>query len=240
MREFTIGGVLRRATMLLGAHAGLLIGAALLVVALPQTVGLAVLSSVASEHPALAGLGGLWYWVGGTLLQAIVLRVALDDVSRKRSSPGELAGTAARFFFPIVAIALLGGIATGLASFLLVIPGLMLLCRWYLTVPVEIAERSGIMASFGRSAHLTFGVRWKVFGLILILAVIGFALAFAGGFIGGLITRLSQNRWPSLVGQSVGAALFTLVGPLASTAAYLTLREIKEGSLSEDLLSVFE
>ena len=65
-------------------------------------------------------------------------------------------------------------------------------------------------------------------------------LVFASGLIGGFITRMSQNPWPSLVGQSIGTALFTLVGPLASTIAYLSLREIKEGSLSEDLLAVFE
>ena len=240
MQEFTIGGVLRRATMLFGAHAGLLVGSALLIGALPQVVGLILLRSLAATHPGWAALLGLWYWIGGTLLQAIVLRVAVDDASRRRSSPGELARTAARFFLPIAAIALLGGVVTGLASILLVIPGLMLLCRWYIAVPVEIAERSGIIASFGRSAYLTKGVRWKIFGLILILAVIGFLLVFASGLIGGFITRMSQNPWPSLVGQSIGTALFTLVGPLASTIAYLSLREIKEGSLSEDLLAVFE
>lgn len=239
MQEFTVGGVLRRATLLLRAHVGLFLMLALLIVAVPQVLLVLLVRNVAPANPGLMGLAGLWYWIGGNVLQTVVVKIGIDDASGREFRIDELIGTAMRFFFPVLVIAVLAGIAISFASVLLIVPGAMLFCRWYLAIPVEVSERPGITASFRRSAALTYGVRWSILGVTLIFGVIGIAVALVAGFVGGLITGSTHILWMSFAGQAIGTASITLIAALANTTAYVGLREIKEGILSEDLVAVF-
>lgn len=239
MQELRIGGVLRRASTLLRRHPGLL-GVAVLLVAVPQVIALALPPSMAPDHPGLFGISRIVPWLCSLLLQAVVIRVGIDDANRETSKAGQLAGAAARSFFPLLGLSLLSGICIGFASVLLIVPGAVLFCRWYVVIPVQVAEQSGVIRSFDRSAHLTYGVRWRVLGLVLIAGLIGLILALGTGVIGGFFAALSHNRWPDILGQAIGLALLTLLPALVTTAAYLDLREIKEGAFSEDLVAVFD
>ena len=109
------------------------------------------------------------------------------------------------------------------------------MCRWYVAVPVQVTERSGILASFSRSAELTRGVRWSIFGALLVVGLIGIVIFYLSTTLAGFAGRVGLI----LGGTVVGTTLTMLNGCLLHTAAYLELREIREGAMSEDLVSVF-
>ncbi len=44
----------------------------------------------------------------------------------------------------------------------------------YVAVPVCVIEKQGVIASLSRSRALTKGYRWQIFGLFLLVMVIGF------------------------------------------------------------------
>jgi hypothetical protein len=74
-------------------------------------------------------------------------------------------------FLAVIGAAFLTILLAGLASLLLIIPGLMLY-----TAPVSrhtsVLERLGPWTSLQRSAGLTKGTRWKVVGMIGVLNII--------------------------------------------------------------------
>ena len=150
------------------------------------------------------------------------------------------------------------GILTGLALMagfcLLIVPGFILMARFWVATPVAVIEEPGAVAAMGRSAELTEGSRWRVLAVALLLGVmmVVFVLLFAVA-LGVLAVALG---WDMSSGGSVGsrptdpawaqALLEVLIIPLqtlnavAPAVAYHDLRIGKEGADVEDLLSVFE
>jgi hypothetical protein len=119
---------------------------------------------------------------------------------------------------------------------LLFIPGLMLITQWFVAVPVCMVERIGAWQSLKRSAELTKGHRWKVFGIILLLysgagivsQVLTGALTVVGGSMLALIATLIWNTiWSAFF------AIFVVV-------TYYELRVAKEGIDIEQIASVFD
>ena len=125
---------------------------------------------------------------------------------------------------------------------LLIVPGFMLMTAWTVSVPVLVVEHKGILDSFSRSAELTRGHRWSIFGIIVVFYVCLFIVEFAARpFFGvAMVSRLS--------GMPVAYLLFnTLIGVITSVIAatgvaciYYELRTAKEGIGPEQLASVFE
>jgi hypothetical protein len=65
---------------------------------------------------------------------------------------------------------------TSIGLLLLLVPGLFLMTRWCLIVPVIVIERRGVVAAFRRSNRLVKGHGWPVFWVVGIM-VVGSGLA---------------------------------------------------------------
>src|SRR5262249_54450230 len=67
---------------------------------------------------------------------------------------------------------------------LLIVPGIIVLCMWAVSLPIATVERTGVFGSLSRSSPLTRGRRWRVLGTILLPVVIiaAVSLAFFGIF----------------------------------------------------------
>ncbi len=105
-------------------------------------------------------------------------------------------------------------------------PGLYLLTIWAVIAPVIVLERAGVFESFGRSRHLVKGNGWQVFGVIVILFLLGFVLQL---IIGAVI----DDSFALLALADLIVRL--LVAPLAGLAAavmYFGLKAAKEGDAS--------
>lgn len=133
---------------------------------------------------------------------------------------------------PVIGCALLVGLAVTLASILLVVPGLIVLCMYYVAIPVCVIEQPGVVASTSRSAALTKGYRWSIFGLFLLVTIVS-------ALVGGVLTRLGGGALGALLsfGWQIIATAF---GAVLATVVYHDLRVAKEGIDIESLANVFD
>jgi hypothetical protein len=133
---------------------------------------------------------------------------------------------------PVIGVAVLVGFAVVLAGLLLLVPGLIVWCMYYVAVPVCVIERPGVMASTSRSATLTKGYRWSIFGLLLLVSVIALVVSLVLTRLGGGIVGVLLHFGWQIVSTAFGAVLVTVV--------YHDLRVAKEGIDIESLANVFD
>ena len=153
---------------------------------------------------------------------------------------------ALRRLLPMIGVAICIAILAVLGMILLVVPGLMVACAYYVSMPACVAEQTGVFASMSRSAFLTKGYRWQVFGMVLLLAVGGGILAMIVGLVFG--TTGVFRGGAALTGGGVGliatqAAVGAIVGAFHGVIVgvfYYQLRVAKEGVDIDQIASVFD
>jgi TRAP-type mannitol/chloroaromatic compound transport system permease small subunit len=181
------------------------------------------------------GLIGLltfaWYQFATVAMIAAAL-TALDD------QPVRVAALLRRVA-PLVPramlISLLYWVAVGIGFFLLIVPGVILACVWMLVLPVLIAERPALFATFGRSAALTRGVRWHLF----LLAVIGFVFGVVMQGMLGAIAALFGGNAVSMIAYFLLTSLMGMLPPALVASAYRAVAVGREGLRGQRLEEIF-
>lgn len=181
-------------------------------------------------------------WITAYLLQGIIVRTAVLDLSSRRPDLAESAAAAMRMLFPMIGLSIISGLAIGFGLLLLIVPGIILMLMWMVAVPVLIEERRGVFGSLSRSAQLTQGSKGWIFLLLLlywgvssvvsgvVAALTGFQMAFNDG--GAMILPILAGA----LAQTLNALL--LAAMLA--ALYVELRHFKEGASPDQLAAIFE
>ncbi len=145
----------------------------------------------------------------------------------------------------IVALAFLLGVALFLGLMLFVLPAILMAARWVVALPACVVEGLGPFASMQRSADLTRGHRWKIFGLFVValLLLIGVSLLIGipidwilGLIPGGGTARKVADNTISTVLVSIYTAYFNIV----LVIIYRDLRVVKEGIDMEQIATVFD
>jgi uncharacterized membrane protein len=137
---------------------------------------------------------------------------------------------------PILLLAIVMGFLMGLAFLLLIVPGLILLTMWWVATPACVVERTGPWTSLKRSAALTKGHRWKIFGLILLLFIINIIVSQV---IEMVVLSVGSDIL-SILGRLLWGALFGAYYAIAAVMTYHDLRVAKEGIDIEQIASVFD
>jgi hypothetical protein len=174
---------------------------------------------------ALAGTVGFWLGflvsvVALFLLQATLVK-AVQDVRDGRAdmSIKETVSAALPYLGPVAGASILAAIAIWIGLLLLIVPGLFLITIWAVIVPVIVIERSGALASFGRSRALVRGHGWHVFWTLVLV----FLIMLAVNIVLGLIFR----ALPHVLGSGLSAIISgTLISPylaLVVTLVYYRL-----------------
>ena len=233
-REFPrVGTVFNRAWEILAPNFALFFGVTF-VVALPNL--LLLLNPPGSPNLGwsafIAIFGGL---ILNTIGQAVILFGAFQYLRGQPVQLGEAFQRGLARFLPILGLALLYGLGIMLGAMLLVVPGLILLVMWAVAVPSCVVEELGPVASLKRSAGLTKGHRWQIFGIMIVLLIgsgvmsqlIGFMLRPAGAVVAALA---------GVVWTAVWAAYWNCV----LIMIYHELRVAKEGVDTEQIASVFD
>jgi hypothetical protein len=141
---------------------------------------IAAILSLAGTFGAL--LGSLVTIIAAYLLQATLVK-AVQDVRDGRAdmSISETIAAARPYLWSVAGASILAGIAIGIGLILVIVPGLILATIWAVIVPVIVIERTGALASFGRSRELVRGRAWHVFATLvlvyIILIIVGIALS---------------------------------------------------------------
>jgi hypothetical protein len=188
----------------------------------------------AQTSGVLDGLSSLIIFVFGLVAQAMTLYAAFQQMAGRPFDIAQSLGVGFARLVPVLCVALLSTVFTGVAFILLFVPGLIVLCMLYVAIPVCVIEKPGIFASLDRSAKLTKGSRWQIFGLLALVGTISAIAQFVLGMLVNLVSvwgMLLNFGW-QLVATSFGAVLAAVV--------YHDLRLSKEGMDIDNLANVFD
>ena len=181
----------------------------------------------------LGGLSGVLYFLLGIVAQATALYGAFQQMGGKPFSISQSLGVGFARALPVLGVALLAVLFSGLAWILLVVPGIMVFCMLYVAVPACVIEELGVMASLDRSANLTKGYRWQIFGLLALVGIISVIAQIS------LLLLVGSLLWGLLV--TFGWLLFaTSFGAVLVAVVYHDLRAAKEGMDIDNLANVFD
>ena len=243
-REFRVGSTLNHATKLFfSAHfpkfcaiSGMTL-APLLITAIAAGQPLDGLGNDRTAAFALwTGAGGLLRLVLGPIGTAVSVYGAYQAMRGQPFTIGDSFRAASGRLGAVFGAALLGGLITVLLTLLLLVPGVMALCALYVALPACVVERLGPVKCLGRSRALTSGARWRIFGMILVVGLIG---AMLGGSAGGVVGATKNSVAIGFVTYLAGVIGNAFSAVLAAVT-YRDLRVAKEGIDIESLAKVFE
>jgi uncharacterized membrane protein len=221
-----------------------------LVIALPQLL-------TGDSHDAAASASvesSAWKLVAfiigmilNTIGQAVILYGAFQVMRGRVMMLGEAARRGLSRFWSIIGLAILATLGIIVGTLLFIVPGIMLAIRWSVALPACVVENMGPLAAMRRSAQLTKGHRWKIFGvfiLILIIVVIVAMVVFGVvAAVVGAITLATEGIaavvLAGLLGL-IGAAIYTAYLNIVLVMLYHDLRVAKEGVDTDQIAAVFD
>ena len=241
---FSIGQVLSLTFRMIGRIYGRLVVLLVLTYGAQYALGQLSLTVIHATGPwlfvrSIAG-GNLISLLPQGFLAGSISTLVFADLNRRPASLGALLRAGLRLLLPIAVLNLVFGLAIGLGLVLLIVPGLILLVRWFVVAPARAIEGPGIRNAFAHSAALTQGYRWKIFVLAVIF-LLGSVLVSGGG------TYITMNWGRALAGLHLAALptllLSAVVGgfkAVATAVTYVEVRRVKQGGLAGELAAVFE
>ena len=249
LRPLGLGELLDRTFFLYRKHFLLFVG----IIALPHLILLAFqLAGVAFRPEKGAGFAlasALWTLATMIVLLGVtaasqgatVIAVSHVHLDRPITITESFAGMKGRILY--LALIMIGyGIGVGVGLILLIIPGIILLLMWALTIPVAVLEDKGLRDSVNRSAELTKGFRGRVFVVYFLFLILVYAVTVALELpiftMVGLTARshdpaslASTLRWTQILMPVCTFFSQCLVGPLMTiglSLLYYDLRVRKE------------
>ena len=142
---------------------------------------------------------------------------------------------AMRRFLPLLGTWICGGFLMVVGFILLVVPGIMAYLALFVIGPVCVLEGLGPVPSLKRSAELTKGSRWRLFGLLVVLGVLsGLTNAIT------VPAKLLFGPLPGALVQMVLLVVIGLFSTIVCTIAYRDLVESHDGFGGGRIASVFD
>lgn len=207
--------------------------------------------TLTSALPTLGALG-LVAWLVGLVanyaLQAAIVYGAITSLNGRRASFGECISTGLRHWFWLLLLAIVTGVALFFGFILLIFPGLMMLTAWVVAIPAQVVERTGVFGALSRSADLTRGRRWPIFGLLVIYGIAAYIFqvvlqSLSSVAVIGSMHSLSPSFAPlmsALIISPINRTITSLVGAAGVASIYYELRSGREGIGPEALAAVFD
>jgi hypothetical protein len=148
-----------------------------------------------------------WLWVGLTATLVViafpwVIGAVVHDVATDDPTPAQAYRQTAHRLPDLAISALVTTIGITLGTLALVVPGLILVARWALVVPLIVVEGASWRRALARSNELVRGRTWEVVAIFVVLTVIGAALValplllayfVIGGVVGAWLAALAVD-----------------------------------------------
>ncbi|MEY4501473.1 MAG: hypothetical protein RIS52_1363 [Pseudomonadota bacterium] len=206
-----------------------------------QAVQLQTAASLSLFKSPLYWLGVIGSIFASSFTNAGLVRGLIGQENGDAASLGACLSTALRFGMPMFVLTFLWALGVSFGMILLIIPAVILLTMWSVSVPVLIVEKTGVIGAFGRSRALTKGYRWAVFGTLLVFTILyAIVSSAATGFSSTGLLKLYQSS--AFLGFGLSLAVSTLLAPVLTSflvALYQELRLVKEGGGAKGLAEVF-
>jgi hypothetical protein len=116
----------------------------------------------------------------------------------------------------------------------------MLYCRFWFAVPSAVLERPGVLGALRRSTGLTDGIRWKIFGVTIVIAGLQFVVSMAITLTTRTVRDGAGDMIFAQVAQAVAGIVFNVWIAAATGAGFHEIRRIRENVDIEDVAAVFD
>ena len=175
------------------------------------------------------------------LIELVLRQVAAGAISygvfqemrAQRADLGDCLRRAGALVFVVTVVAIVSVVAKILATILLIVPGLIVAAMLWVAVPVAVVERPGVIGSLARSAVLTKGNRWAVFGIMLLIGIGNMVASY-------LVDRIAGVAAPGAFVSWIVAAAITAYAASVTAVGYCSLRFAKEGVGIDEIARVFD
>ncbi len=191
----------------------------------------------------------LLYVAASAILQGALIYATIQDMNGVKPGLGETLATGLRAFLPLIGVSLLLLLAIMGGLILLIVPGIMMAVAWCVCAPALVAEHTGVMGAFRRSAALTRGNRWRIFGLVvfawlayMIFSTVLGVVASASLLVSGESAAALQTGGGgplALVINILAQTLMSMVGAAGVAVLYVELRRVGDGLGPQALSEVF-
>jgi len=163
------------------------------------------------------------------VLQAAILRAAAQATIGDPVDPQESYRFGFKRLGSVILLSILVGLAVIGGLILLVIPGLIFLFFFSVSVPVLIVENRRGTDAMSRSWNLVKGHFWHAVGVIVVAGLIT-------GIVGGIIGSIGGNAWVvRWIFSSIGSIITAPFTALVSVLLYLDLRSRSEALTADTL-----
>ncbi len=237
--EFTVGKVFSQSIDVFKSNfwAMLVIGA---LASLPQTV-----EFLQPENSPIALFSKFVSAILTLLLQGAVVYGVFQHLTGSRFSLGASFNVGLKRLGHLFLLSIVVGFLTGVGMLLLIIPGIIIHLMLWVSVPVNVVEKTSIGDSLQRSKDLTEGRRMRILGLAVVLIIFIFLAMIVFFVFMDLLGEEVLYSWTvsGLILYPVGVltiGLATAFQTVVVTTGYYALRRDKEGIGMEDLASVFD
>lgn len=194
-------------------------------------------TTTSDDGAAIAGtlIGALIQGAAAALAVAACFRVISSAYLGERAEAGPSLRYGLSRLLPLMVAYIVLSIVIGISALFLLLPAIFLSVKWSVTFAAIVAERAGPFKAIGRSWELTRGHWWRVFGTLLVVALISLVLyiAVVAGLGGAIATSddMSEVTYATLT-TALTVILFAILYPLVAsivTVIYYDLRVRNEG-----------
>ena len=253
MGQFEIGGVVRRMVSGISGNWQMLLVVALVSGALSAAFTTLSMSQfirfvdAANPTAMLSMFISPAYWLAvvgsmsvGTFSMAAMLGVLVRSAGDTPST-GSTFAVGLRCFLPLIALTILWIFGLLVGYIMLIVPALFLVTMWSVAAPALVAERLNPIAAFGRSRALTKGIRWPVFGALLLFVIVYLVIAYGvQGFSStGMLSLYRSNMTAAMVIGTLSSSVLSIMTSAFLAGLYGEVLESKEGGSQSQLAEVF-
>lgn len=231
LRPLSLGELLDRTFQIYRQHFVVFVGIAALPALIPACINLLSIQTRAqlsvSTTMVFLAIMLIVGMVAVAISQAATI-AAVSEIHLGRSiSIGGAFAEARGSILPICVISLVLGLFMMLGFMLLIVPGILMMLRWALVIPVVVIEGLPMNAAMARSSALTEGHRGRVFLIYVLYFIITLVFSALWEVPIGVASVMSRSTgglspvWVSVAAQAGTFATQSLVGPLLTISLSL-------------------
>jgi hypothetical protein len=138
-------------------------------------------ATTSDDGAAIAGtlIGALIQGAAAALAVAACFRVISSAYLGERAEAGPSLRYGLSRLLPLMVAYIVLSVVIGISALFLLLPAIFLGVKWSVTFAAIVAERAGPFKAIGRSWELTRGHWWRVFGTLVVVALISLVRAWA-------------------------------------------------------------
>jgi hypothetical protein len=249
LRPLGVGEIVDGAITTMRRYPKLIIGAAAVVAAVTQIVGLLVQLPFLDDLNAVVALDPntvtreqainqftdvIFGFLGGAFVSILLVTLGTVFLSgfitvivghAVLGKPVTFAQAWEEFkprLLPLLGATLLATLLIAVGVVLCIVPGIWLGVLFALVTPALVLERCGISTAFGRSRALVNGAWWRTFGILLLTAVIGWVISSIISIPFTLMGSASTGfSGDPTAALSVGSLILTTIGAIIASTITL-------------------